>query len=45
MSPPKAEYRMMVPITNEDGDIDEIEMVEVTSITWDIADKRLILNW
>lgn len=41
----REQYHVMIPVSNEDGDIDELECVEVISVTWDIAEKRLILNW
>jgi len=45
MSPPKGKYRMVIPETNDDGDIDEIVEIEIKSVTWDVAEKRVILNW
>ena len=40
----KAEFKVMVPV-EPDGDIDEVEMYEIRKLTWDIAEKRLILEW
>jgi hypothetical protein len=38
------EFEVVIPMERE-GDIDEIETYDVTNLTWDTAEKRVILEW
>jgi hypothetical protein len=41
----KQDYEVVVPIDRE-GDIDEVDtMYPVRSLTYDVAEKRVILEW
>jgi hypothetical protein len=40
----KQDYEVVVPMDQE-GDIDEVDMYPVRSLTYDVAEKRVILEW
>jgi hypothetical protein len=40
----RSDYEVMIPLDRE-GDIDEIDMYKVVRLTWDDAEKRVILEW